>query len=315
MFFIFATKNNQLTIMKTIKTRFFIVLCGMLLPLLTANCSNKKNVDKAETAETTAVEESVIKLALPPFQKFVVVTTPEEGLYKNADLNSPTLIRWDEADCESDFCEVAYQWSDQPEKAGFELSTDILTSEGRVFPVLGEEGNFYKVCILNRWCDIESAYLPKACVQDIETAPIKADMLESEDNYFKCRVMKDGKYKDVVLIDEYNELEGESLQVGVLKDGVVVTPFAYFIDSYIINDQNESVVINDSEDGLSLSFNKSVAMPAEDGPNSYRLDLKKLSDDQIAKIVDTVIKRKPEYVNYMYHFPAQGLETFVYMVK
>ena len=293
--------------MKTIKTRFFIVLCGMLFPLLTANCSNKKNVDKAETAETTAVEESVIKLALPPFQKFVVVTTPEEGLYKNADLNSPTLIRWDEADCESDFCEVAYQWSDQPEKAGFELSTDILTSEGRVFPVLGEDGNFYKVCILNRWCDIG--------VQDIETAPIKADMLESEDNYFKCRVMKDGKYKDVVLIDEYNELEGESLQVGVLKDGVVVTPFAYFIDSYIINDQNESVVINDSEDGLSLSFNKSVAMPAEDGPNSYRLDLKKLSDDQIAKIVDTVLKRKPEYVNYMYHFPAQGLETFVYMVK
>ena len=65
--------------MKTIKTRFFIVLCGMLLPLLTANCSNKKNVDKAETAETTAVEESVIKLDLPPFQKFVVVTTPEEG--------------------------------------------------------------------------------------------------------------------------------------------------------------------------------------------------------------------------------------------
>jgi hypothetical protein len=128
-------------------------------------------------------------------------------------------------------------------------------------------------------------------------------------------VLKEGKYKDIVLIDVYDELEGETLQVGVLNDGVVATPFAYFIDSYIINDQNESVVINDSEDGLSLSFNKSVAMPAEDGPNSYRLDLKKLSDDQIAKIVDTVLKRKPEYVNYMYHFPAQGLETFVYMVK
>ena len=301
--------------MKTFKTRLSIVLWGLLIPMLTINCSEKKNVEKAETAETTTNTERVIKLPLPPFQKFVVVTTPEEGLYKNADFNSPTLVRWDEANCESDFCEIAYQWSDQPDKAGFELSTDILTSEDKIFPVLGEEGKFYKVCVLSNWCDIESAYIPKACVEDIEIAPITADILEAEDNYFKCRVMKDGKYKDVVFIDEYNDLEGETLQVGVLIDGVVVTPYAYYIDSYLINDQNEGIIVNDTEAQVSLSFNKSVAMAVEDGSDSYRLDLKKLSDEQIAMIVDAVLKKKTELVNYMYHFPAQGLDTFNYMVK
>ena len=284
----------------------------MLIPVLTTNCNAKKNAEKSETAKETAKKESVIQLALPPFKKFVVVTSPEEGIYKNADTNSPTLVRWDEADCESDFCEVDYQWSDQPDMKGFELSTDIIASEGRVFPVLGEEGDFYKICILNEWCDIESAYIPKASVGNIECAPIKADQLEAEEDYLKCRVIKEGKYKDIVLIDEYNDLEGECLKVGVLNDGVVANPVDYNIDSFYLNDQVEDIVINDEEGGISLSFNKNVALATEEGNESYVLDLKKLSDEQIAKIVDTVIKRKPKYVDYMYHIPAQGLQTFMY---
>ena len=298
--------------MKTMKNKLFLVLCGMLFSLLTANCSDKKNTEKAETAEATAKTESVIKLSLPPFQKFVVVTTSDQGLFKNADTNSPTLTRWDEANCESDFCETVYQWSDQPEKSGFEKSTDYLDWEGRVFPVLGEEGDFYKVCILDRWCDIKSAYIPKAGVGDIECAPIKADQLEAEEDYFKCRIIKEGKYKDIVLMDEYNDLEGECLKVGVLIDGVVATPVDYNIDSFYLNDQAEDIVINDEEGGISLSYNKNVALATEEGTESYVLDLKKLSDEQIAKIVDTAIKKKPNYVDYMYHIPAQGLQTFVF---
>jgi hypothetical protein len=54
----------------------------------------------------------------------------------------------------------------------------------------------------------------------------------------------------------------------------------------------------------------------DDGDDdSYRLDLKKLSAEQIAKIVDTVTKKKPEYVSCMYHFPAMGLEVFYYKAK
>ena len=299
--------------MKTIKTRLFVALWGMLVPMLAANCSDKKTVGKAETAETTAKTESVIKVSPPPFKDFVVVTVEEEGLYKEADTNSPTLTRWIESDCESDYCENFYQWSDQPVKPGFEPSTDIIACEGRVFPVLGEEGDFYKVCTLDKWCDIESAYIPKASVGDIETAPIKADMLESEDNYFKCRVVKDGKYKDIVLIDEYSELDGETLQVGVLIDGVVATPVVYNFDGYMNIEQKEDIIIQEEENNFFLRYNKSLAMATDDESN--QLNLKKLSAEQIAKIVDTVTSKKPEYVECMYHFPAQGLQSFYYKAK
>lgn len=300
--------------MRTIKTILLVVFCGMLIPVSAANSKDKKTVDKVNSTETAAMTEGVINVSAPPFKKYVVVTTPEEGLYKEANLNSPTLIRWIESDCESDVCVNIYQWSNQPEKQGFEVSTDILTWEGRVFPVLNEEGEFYKVCTLTEWCDIESAYIPKKCVGEIETAPINADMLEAEDNYFKCRVMKEGKYKDIVFIDEYDELNGETLQVGVLKDGAVATPIVYYIDSYLDNEQ-EDITIDETEGHFFLKYNKSLAMAVDDNDYSYQLDLQKLSAEQIAKIVDTVTQKKPEYVNYMVHFPAMGMEFFYYKAK
>ena len=299
--------------MKTIKIRLFVVLWAMLIPLLTANCRDKRNVGKVETVEATEKEESVINVSSPPFKKFVVVTIEEAALYKKADTNSPNLVRWIESDCESDYCENIYQWSDQPGKPGFELSTDIIASEGRVFPVIDEEGNFYKVSILNQWCDMESAYIPKNCVGNIECAPIKADMLEAEDNYFKCRVLKDGKYKDIVLIDEYDELDGETLLVGVLNDGAVATPVAYYIECQMIPEQEETLEIAEVDGLFILSYTKNLAMPTED--DSYQLDLKKLSDEQMAKIIDTVSTKKSEYVSIMYHFPAQGLQSFYYKAK
>ena len=301
--------------MKTFKTRLIVVLWGMLIPLLAANCSDKKTVEKAEVAETPSTTESVIKVPSPPFKKFVVVTVEEAALYKKADTNSPNMVRWDEADCESDNCEILYQWSDQPNKPGFELSTDIIASEGRVFPVLGEEGKFYKVCTVNEWCHIESAYIPKNCVGNIESAPIKADMLEAGDNYFKCCVVKDGKYKDIVLIEEYDEMNGETLQVGVLENGVVATPIVYRIDCYLDIEQKEDIIIKETEGYFFIRYDKSLAVASTYGDESRQLEPKKLNAKQIAKIVDTVTKKKPDYVNYMYHFPAKGLEFFEYKIK
>lgn len=304
--------------MKTIKNILIVVLCGMMIPMLTS-CNDKKTAGKADKASATANTETVIKVTVPPFQKFVVVTSEEgEQLYKEADSNSPTLSRWYEADCESDFCEMIYQWSDQPGREGFELDPYKIASTGNVYPVLDEKGDFYKVCVLNIWCDIESAYIPKASVGDIECAPIKADMLEAENNAVKYCVVKEGKYKDIVLEDNYDELNGESLHVGVLTEGVVATPVVYNIDCTMIpelEETTENMEIEESEGYFSLRYNKSLAVPLEEGYEAYQLDPKKLSPEQIAKIVDKVTTKKPEYVQYMYHIPAQGLQSFYFVTK
>ena len=302
----------------------FLVLLGVMIPMLTANCSDKKTVEKAETTEATAKTESIIKVSTPPFKKFVVVTVEDEAegapLLKKADDNSPSLQRWFESDCESDFCEQKYQWSDQPRPQGFDLGTDAIASVGRIFPVLGEKGNYYKVAILGKWCDIESAYIPKNCVGDIEMKPIKADMLEEFGNgmNLKCCVLKDGKYKDVFIGDQYDELDGETLQVGVLLNDAVAIPVNYSIDCQMIPESKETtdnIEIKEEGNNFFVKYNKSLSEIAEEEINARQLDPKKLDDKQIAKIIDTVTKKNPELVEYIYHFPAQGLQSFFWNTK
>ena len=303
-------------------TLLFVVLGGVLISTMTASCKNKKTGGITESAVNT---ESVIKVSSPPFKQFVVVTTDEASLYKKADTNSATLVLWIETDCASDYCDNIFLWSDQSAKPGFEQpSTYNLAFKGRVFPLLGEEGDFYKVYILNEWCDIESAYIPKACAEYIEYAPFKADMLEAEDGHLKFRVMKDGKYKDIVLIDELNELGDETFEMGVLNNGIVTIPIVYNIFCFLDIEQKENITIEKTKgfhfttdgtvdhtiDHFLLKYTKSLAMAAAEDYESYRLDLTKLSDEQIAKIIDTMTTKEPEYVYYMYHFPALGLQSF-----
>ena len=107
--------------MKTMKNGMYVLL-GLMFMVTTINCSNKKGAEKAaDAAEVAAETENVLKVSAPPFTKFVVVTVDDSGLYKEADKNSPTLVCWSVSDCESDYCETIYQWSDQPGKEGFEL--------------------------------------------------------------------------------------------------------------------------------------------------------------------------------------------------
>ena len=301
------------------KNRLFLLLGSMIL-VLTANCTDKKAAEKAQTTEATAETESVIKVGKPEFKKFVVVTDGDEedgvALLKDADPNSPSLQMWFESDCESDFCEEIFQWSDQPRPQGFDLGTDAIASVGRIFPLLGEKGDYYKVGTLNRWCEIESAYIHKGVVGDIEVKPINAEMLEenTDELGFKCRVLKDGKYKDIVFIDNEDELHGETLQVGVLLDGCIATPVTYSFDCQLDINQQEPIEIREEGSNLFLKYNESLCVES-DGDRFNQIDPNKLTDEHINQLVGMVTKKKPEIVECIYHFPAQGLQYFFWNAK
>ena len=196
------------------------------------------------------------------------------------------------------------------------MGTDAIAGPGRVFPLLGEEGDYYKVSTLGKWCDIESAYILKSDVGEIEMKPITADMLEGdgEESSLTYRVIKDGKYKDIVIGYEYDELNGETLQVGLLRDGALVTPVTYMIDSQMSTELND-IEITESDGTFSLKYGQSMSVVTDEETNSRQLDIKKLSNKQIEKIIDTVTKKKPEYVECMYHFPAMGVRMFYYKTK
>ena len=304
-----TTQIQQQTTPEMMKN-IFLVLMGMLIPMLTANCSERKTVEKTETTETTAKTESVINVSASPFKKFVVVTSEEdEPLYKRADTDSPTLMLYEEEGCESEDCEMIYQWSGEPVKPGYKLSSDVLAYVGRILPVLDEEGDFYKVDVINHDFNIKTGYIHKSCVSSIDWEPLNADILEKTSIGVRYRVVKEGKYRDIVFIDNEDELWGETLEVGVLLDGYIATPGSYSFECSQNLEQKVPIEINDKGNDLFLTYGKSLSVILN-GEEFFQLDPFKLTDKQIENLVETVKKKKTEMVKYTYLFPNRRLEYF-----
>ncbi len=304
-----TTQIQQQTPPEMMKNIFLVLMC-VLIPVLTANCSERKTVEKTETSEATAKTGSAINVSASPFKKFVVVTSEEdEPLYKRADTDSPTLMLYEEEGCESEDCEMIYQWSGEPVKPGYKLSSDVLAYVGRILPVLDEEGDFYKVDVINHDFNIKTGYIHKSCVSSIDWEPLNADILEKTSIGVRYRVVKEGKYRDIVFIDNEDELWGETLEVGVLLDGYIATPGSYSFECSQNLEQKEPIEINDKGNDLFLTYGKSLSVILN-GEEFFQLDPLKLTDKQIENLVETVKKKKTEMVKYTYLFPNRRLEYF-----
>lgn len=291
----------------------FLVLMCVLIPVLTANCSERKTVEKTETSEATAKTGNAINVSASPFKKFVVVTSEEdEPLYKRANTDSPTLMLYEEEGCESEDCEMIYQWSGEPVKPGYKLSSDVLAYVGRILPVLDEEGDFYKVDVINHDFNIKTGYIHKSCVSSIDWEPLNADILEKTSIGVRYRVVKEGKYRDIVFIDNEDELWGETLEVGVLLDGYIATPGSYSFECSQNLEQKVPIEINDKGNDLFLTYGKSLSVILN-GEEFFQLDPFKLTDKQIENLVETVKKKKTEMVQYTYLFPNRRLECFYWI--
>lgn len=304
-----TTQIQQQTTPEMMKNIFLVLMC-VLIPVLTANCSERKTVEKTETSEATAKTGNAINVSASPFKKFVVVTSEEdEPLYKRANTDSPTLMLYEEEGCESEDCEMIYQWSGEPVKPGYKLSSDVLAYVGRILPVLDEEGDFYKVDVINHDFNIKTGYIHKSCVSSIDWEPLNADILEKTSIGVRYRVVKEGKYRDIVFIDNEDELWGETLEVGVLLDGYIATPGSYSFECSQNLEQKVPIEINDKGNDLFLTYGKSLSVILN-GEEFFQLDPFKLTDKQIENLVETVKKKKTEMVKYTYLFPNRRLEYF-----
>jgi hypothetical protein len=285
--------------MKTIKN-FFLLLLGMMIPMLTANCSDKKSAEKTNAIETTKTKDA-FEVNFTRFDKFVQVTKDNVKLYKETDTNSPTLVRWDQdrLEGERDENSTFYQWSGQPGKPDYEKTTDIVYN-GEILAVVGEEGDFYKAYICDK--KIESAYIQKSDVKEIKSAPVTADIVEGPDWFrgIEGYIVKEGKYKDVIMYVTGGErsLTGHELHVGILTDCIVVMPDNYFIDCREMEEQTEPVAFKEEDGHIFLDYNKSAM-------HEYHIDPKKLSEDNIAKIVEIVTKNEPKGMECQYYFPSE----------
>ena len=274
-----------------------------VLMLALASCGGNTN-----GGNTEAPQEEVMKdVKAPTWEKFVVVTQEDVTIYKAPDATSPMRMRCYE-DAESDMVDMIDNWSDEECPDGYLQEPLSLYSE-EVYPCLGEEGDFYKVALCGLYDkDDEVGYIAKSAAQEIVPKPITdATAFNKNCSWAHLRYFPDGKYKNMVMRTKYDELEGERINIGKLIDGVVAFPVNYSIDCYC-NTETDSLQFDEAEyeEGMvvdNLGYPTSMRYESEDG-YSIMLDFSKLTDEQVDKLYDAIVKEEPTYVEYQYYFPT-----------
>ena len=290
--------------------KLFFVLAGILMPLLLMNCTNAKTGAAQTEAEAEDEAGGLFAIGKPVFEKFVVVNADEgTPIYQKANPNSPTLCRWMEKKGWGD----QYQWSDKAVPDDYR-SNESMAWAGDLYAVTGEEGDFYKVNLLNLSDDIEAGYILKDQTSDISPEPYTIDLVEEFEldmEYMEScqRVIKEGKYKNLVVCFSTPEINGEfkeRLELGVMLDGCIAYPLAGEIHGCSKPDLDK-VKLSDEGDYVLLNYPESMVLKQDDGQDL--IDLRKLSEDEIGEIVNTMQSRKFDKVRYDFLFPAMGIRS------
>lgn len=280
----------------------------MCVSLIMWSCKGGTNVKPAHAEGDSAVVENPLNVGMPQVEKFVRVVTDEgTKVYRDADVKSTWRVTWWE-ELESDMAIIVDKWADEEVPEGFH-SEDTPAFAGDVLAVLGEEGDFYKVSIRNLRCEMEYGFVKKADVADETPEKVTVEDLEKmaeEFDWIHVRIMKEGKYKGLVLQTNVDQLKGESFQVGVMLDGCVAFPEQNTELIDYSSQVNELTFMNGKQEVdqplLYFKYPKSMAYWSEyNYSEGLKLDL--LTDEQIDKIMQDMLKRKSEFVEYNFLIP------------
>ena len=292
------------------KIAFFVM--GLCVSLLLWNCKGQTTNGTSEGEDSVVVTKNPLGVGMPDMVKFVRVVADEgTQVFMEADEESPWRVIWME-DLESDMADIVYMWSNQDVPDGYSCD-EAPAYAGDVLAVVGEEGDFYKVSVRNELSMIDFGYVKKADVVDVEAEPLDLDDLLAEIEYIRIRVVKDGKYKGLVLRSIADELQGEKFEVGVLLDNVLAFPEE---NSAFINYNPDLKELTFAEDipnynsPAIFEYPKSMAVQSEG--YMEQLDPNKLTDEQIDRIVKTMQKAESEFVKYEFVIPMteSGIRTF-----
>lgn len=246
----------------------------------------------------------------PKWEKFVKVTENNVMLYKGADSDSPYLQLAKE-NTESCMLNEKMLWNGDKVPRGFSVENyRVIVND--VFPVVDENADFYKVYI--GVGEIQEAYLQKAYCEEVKPEPITEEIIQqvkSKEVDTDYRFLNKGKFRNLYLEEYFDFMgDGETVKVGVLNDGCIVLPTSCCF--YPVNADAIDTGKKLSENSAGGKIWKFVA------PETYwkkgtfdMLDLSKLEESDIQKIVDAIRPSGNADSEVWYYFPTVKQDAFI----
>ena len=252
-----------------------------------------------------------LNIKAPSWSQFVRPKTDGVKLYKAADQNSPKLQIAQEH-CEGDMCDFEIIWAGERAPRRWSVN-DWDTYVGDIFPILAEEGDFYKVYVSSEWLGVAAeAYIKKSECEVVTPVKLTQEVLDSVGRTGQRRdyVVQKGALKNLCLSSYFGEYDGLEFELGQLCDNclVFVNTKATWLSP---SDEDGPIVFSRNDDKQNESYQISFGKDNywKSGEESTGLfDTKKLSDEQVADIFNTIRKDSVKIVRVLYYFPEVDKE-------
>lgn len=268
------------------------VVVGLLIWLITSLFSGSSVVSVGSGGTTP-----LMGMEIPEWKEFVS-TNEEEGpcVYKAPDESSPHLMMAVE-DVEGDAMDSFYSWSDESRRSGYNYY-DSSISRYQVSPIIGEDGDFYKILICQQWKETIEGYIKKSDCNVVMPTPITKDVLDKvcRENHERDAVVEDGQLKGLLLSSYLEDFDEPGFSIGELCDGCIVFTQMDRDPMLTMSEENTFKVFKGDDDYYYISYGESYM---EDG----MLDPGKLNTDQITEIYNTFCPAKGKRSHVAYYFP------------
>ena len=245
---------------------------------------------------------TLMDLKIPEWTDFANPTN-EDGarLYKTADANGAYLC-YAREDVEGDYGGSQYQWSDEKVPEGYVLEESTVNKYG-AYPIVGEEGDFYKIIFNSLGRDDMECYIKKSECRVVQPVAITQDVLDKVEEMYMCRyrIVEGGSMEKLVLSATFAEYDEPVLYIGELCDNCIVYAKSDVPVEIVGTDEDTLYSFEKVSDGYKLSYGKSYTHEQEGGGSMF--DVRKLTDDQIKDIYNALLPTVPQVGNVEYYIP------------
>ena len=233
------------------KKTFFTLLC-LTLSFLTASAQGTYGITPA----------------MPKILKYITPKNGRVNIRKAPSTSAATMVRA----CEPETDNCWYEWSN--ERTPGSDCINVYFEPNEVLAVVGESGDFYQV--FESW-GLE-AYIAKSVVKEITPDPMNIKAVANESEF---SVFESGPYKDIVICNDEDMLNGDGLLMGRIVGNTIVLNQAFGGEGEIdIYSTDEDLFM--SESGHRLAYNSKYALQAKDawGNDFNKLNISSLSSKQ-----------------------------------
>ncbi len=254
-----------------------------------------------------------LNVEAPVWQQFAHPKGEGVIVYKNADTKSPRL-QFAAEPCEGDACDFKLLWSDEKAPRGWYAESWIV-NDNDVYPILGEEGDFYKLYVFNEVVGTK-AYAKKTDFDVVKPIALTQEIIDSiGKTEIRCdNIIKEGELQNLC----FSSFEGDYdeppfVTMGQLCGNCIIYPRINTAYLNVVTDK-APITFTKTEDNEGYTLNVSEDQLYQPNSTSALIfDTKKLSEELIKQMYNDLKQDGAEIKEVLYYIPEVNKERFIHV--